>query len=394
MHLCFCLVNRFLLPGKHVMPNQLPTIGNRDLYCVAARKFLSLTPSCCTKAEKILVDKITHSPHSSRSSSPPLTASPARQDSIHQLANPVTPDRLDRVRRDSTSSTCSATSSTGPTTTALQQNHTQPIAGVNGNPLPAISNMQSSLSELINSSIMFNILTPDHAYQVYLEESRVAIEGCARACKCWSYEYDRCVEGEGFQEKGEQTTGLGDQGANGTIMSDNRFITTVQRHEDDHFKKVSNTPDTSSHLPVVDGQLPVVPSSPTHSSSSLEPSSHLEASPSVSPSISPRVSRRSVRRLLDSTSSPRFSDIAGLFIKVLFERLSRLFQNTPIINVLLIKVITRLGHYPHPLLRSLLLNHQLVLRPGVPNLFNVSYMNTCMYMYTCTCYMYIVHVHV
>ena len=36
-------------------------------------------------------------------------------------------------------------------------------------------------------------------------------------------------------------------------------------------------------------------------------------------------------------------------------------------------VISRLAHYPQPLLRSLLLNHQLVLKPGVPNLFNVSY---------------------
>ena len=79
---------------------------------------------------------------------------------------------------------------------------------------------------------------------------------------------------------------------------------------------------------------------------------------------SPRLSRR--------TDESRFEDKSGLLLKVLMDKLSEMLSLPPAVNVQLTRVIGRLAHYPQPLLRSLLLNHQLVLRPGVPNLYYVS----------------------
>jgi len=72
------------------------------------------------------------------------------------------------------------------------------------------------------------------------------------------------------------------------------------------------------------------------------------------------------------SQSSRFEDRTGLLLKILLEKLSEMLQLPPVVNVVLTRLIIRLAHYPHPLLRSLLLNHQLVLKPGVPNLLSVS----------------------
>ena len=88
---------------------------------------------------------------------------------------------------------------------------------------------------------------------------------------------------------------------------------------------------------------------------------------------SPRQSPRLERRVLTSGSqSSKFEDKVGLFLKVVMDKLMEMLQHPPTVNVLLTRLVSRLAHYPQPLLRSLLLNHQLVLKPGVPNLLTVS----------------------
>ena len=81
-----------------------------------------------------------------------------------------------------------------------------------------------------------------------------------------------------------------------------------------------------------------------------------------------RRSPRFTRKAEDS----RFEEKTGLLLKVLVDKLSEMLSLPPAVNVQLTRVISRLAHYSQPLLRSLLLNHQLVLRPGVPNLYYVS----------------------
>ena len=90
------------------------------------------------------------------------------------------------------------------------------------------------------------------------------------------------------------------------------------------------------------------------------------SSPRTSPRSSPRLGRKF------ANSPVQFEDKAGLFLKVLTEKLAEMLKHPPAVNILLTQVVCRLAHYPQPLIRSFLLNHQLVLRPGVPNLLYVS----------------------
>lgn len=83
--------------------------------------------------------------------------------------------------------------------------------------------------------------------------------------------------------------------------------------------------------------------------------------------LSPRLDRK-----LHSQSGGQFEDSVGLFLKILMDKLMEMMQHPPTVNILLTRLIVRLAYYPQPLLRSLLLNHQLVLKPGVPNLLTVS----------------------
>jgi hypothetical protein len=48
-----------------------------------------------------------------------------------------------------------------------------------------------------------------------------------------------------------------------------------------------------------------------------------------------------------------------------------MLQNSLHVNLLLTGIIARLAHYSQPLLRSLLLNHSLVLETNVKSLFQV-----------------------
>lgn len=49
-----------------------------------------------------------------------------------------------------------------------------------------------------------------------------------------------------------------------------------------------------------------------------------------------------------------------------------MLQNSLHVNLLLTGIIARLAHYSQPLLRSLLLNHSLVLEPNIKSLFQVT----------------------
>ena len=92
---------RHLLPGQHIMPNQLAIIGAPDLYSQAARKLLQLIPASCINAEKMFLNSIRPQPSQADSampnvmsrdtSSPPppphLTSSPTSQ--LNHLERPT-----------------------------------------------------------------------------------------------------------------------------------------------------------------------------------------------------------------------------------------------------------------------------------------------------------------
>lgn len=61
----------------------------------------------------------------------------------------------------------------------------------------------------------------------------------------------------------------------------------------------------------------------------------------------------------------------GLFLVTLFQKVERMAQNSFYVNLILTGVVSRLALYPQPLLRSFLLNYNMVLKPGVRSLFQV-----------------------
>ena len=61
----------------------------------------------------------------------------------------------------------------------------------------------------------------------------------------------------------------------------------------------------------------------------------------------------------------------GPFITTLFQKVERMHLNTFYVNLILTGVVSRLALYPQPLLRSFLLNYNMVLKPGVRSLFQV-----------------------
>ena len=81
-------------------------------------------------------------------------------------------------------------------------------------------------------------------------------------------------------------------------------------------------------------------------------------------------------KALISEHSPSFQtdtttgDI-GPFLKAIFNRLEQMLNNSLQINVLLTGLSARLCHYPQPILRSYLLDHNLVLESNVKSLIQV-----------------------
>ena len=61
----------------------------------------------------------------------------------------------------------------------------------------------------------------------------------------------------------------------------------------------------------------------------------------------------------------------GPFLGTLFQKVERMPQNSFYVNLILTGVVSRLALYPQPLLRSFLLNYNMVLKPGVRSLFQV-----------------------
>lgn len=365
---------RYLIPGHHVMPNQLPIVGSPDVYCQGARRFLQLLPSACVNAEKKFLDSIKGpspqpSPEASRTSSPHppplLTSSPANSSHLEkptplQLAVPVLGTStnpfdapLSRSRSGSDASSCSLSSSSSAPQSSL----------------PSAATSTSGSTNVIGS-YQFVYIPQTIAYLDYLEAAREAVFTCATRCKCWGNAYDRCdPPKEALMDnevKDSKALEMEDIHVHVTheeedFSTSSRFRSRAVTMSHSRLSRISSVKAHDRLKPLGDRERQR--SSREDASETQERLKHGGGSPRASP--------RLWRRSLDETKS-RFEDTAGLLLKILLEKLSEMLQHPPHVNILLTRLIGRLAHYPQPLLRSLLLNHQLVLKPGVPNLLTVS----------------------
>lgn len=70
-------------------------------------------------------------------------------------------------------------------------------------------------------------------------------------------------------------------------------------------------------------------------------------------------------------TDPSFSSCLGPFMVVLFTKLENMLQNSLYVNILLTGIVAQLACYPQPLLRSFLLNTNMVFQPSVKSLIQV-----------------------
>lgn len=63
---------------------------------------------------------------------------------------------------------------------------------------------------------------------------------------------------------------------------------------------------------------------------------------------------------------------AGPFVSVLLSRMENMLSNPLHVNLLLTGILAQLAAYPQPLLRSFLLNTNLVFQPTVRSLYQVT----------------------
>ena len=282
---------------------------------------------------------------------------------------------------------------------------TIPPAGTSRVPPPPLrrvpSGREKDKKSELGPAFEFDYVTPEMAYLNSLCAAREAIHECTKRCRCWSGEYSKCkVSKESFETEETRTIGVGMKSLEMEDVPVRVRITSEgddtggKKQEEDDFSRFRNRSTTlSSHARVsrtssartTARQRPssqLVPDSfsvrngdgpSDNGDDSTEVNSYLRrrgtvsGSPRGSPRTSPRLSRK-------FTNSPvQFEDKAGFFLKTLLEKLAEMLKHSPAVNILLTQVICRLAHYPQPLIRSFLLNHQLVLKPGVPNLIYVSW---------------------
>lgn len=461
---------RHLLPGQHIMPNQLAIIGAPDLYSQAARKLLQLIPTSCINAEKMFLNSIrpvqqqnplevAPPPEVNRDGTPPLppqlTSSPSSPPShlerpivVHGSAfSPFKPGSgphsgtahsvssnpfdlpMSRSRSGSDTSTSSLVSMSSVSSTPQAGSHvtgmptmssTNAQSGSGGVPthsshMPPLSRRLSGREKEKRSdsgpNFEFDYLTPEMAYLNSLSAAREAIAECTSRCRCWSNEYNKCkVSKENFEAEETRTVGIGTKSLEMEDVPVRIRVTNEggddmddKKQEEEDFSRFRNRSTTlSSHSRISrTSSVKVTSRQQRLERPSLEDrmvkngnesselandsmdhlnsySSSIRRRGTVSSSLrgSPRPSPRLGRKFANSPI--QFEDKAGLFLKVLTEKLAEMLKHPPAVNVLLTQVICRLAHYPQPLIRSFLLNHQLVLRPGVPNLL---YVSTCTHVH-------------
>ena len=100
-------------------------------------------------------------------------------------------------------------------------------------------------------------------------------------------------------------------------------------------------------------------------------------------SLGPEDGHAPVKRSISATEyeQKQSKPDLGPFLVTLFQKIERMPQNSFYVNLILTGVVSRLALYPQPLLRSFLLNYNMVLKPGVRSLFQVGNFISVAYIY-------------
>ncbi|XP_048215733.1 FHF complex subunit HOOK interacting protein 1B isoform X2 [Perognathus longimembris pacificus] len=383
------LVLRYLVPCNHVMLSQKPAVRDVDLYGRAADKFLSLIPRCC-RHRAPSPPRPEHASWARGPGSPSVDSS-----SVVTVPRPSTPSRLAFFLRQQS---LSGSESPGPVPRSPGL-AASPSSSPGRRPCPT-----EEPGELEDN------------YLEYLREARRGVDRCVRACRTWSAPYDgerpppepnslgsRTKKRSLLTEEDRDNVGKGEEEELGS-----RGLTVVVGEGPGHLpppqlngvpgpwpegaKKVRLVP----RLPLQEGtgellegtsegmaglesfgqelqELEVALSNGGAGSEvPLEPPLPLEEEEAYEsftcPPEPPGPFLSSPLRTFNQLPSQPFT---GPFMAVLFAKLENMLQNSVYVNFLLTGLVAQLACHPQPLLRSFLLNTNMVFQPSVKSLLQV-----------------------
>uniref|UniRef100_A0A8C5NN99 FHF complex subunit HOOK-interacting protein 1B n=1 Tax=Junco hyemalis TaxID=40217 RepID=A0A8C5NN99_JUNHY len=405
------LVLRYLLPCSHVMLSQKRAVRDLDIYGKTAAKFLSLIPRCCRPESP--------PPPRDRDEEPPARArgTPLRpSDSVLSHGSPgadappapkpSTPSRLSFFMRQA--------SSAAPAEAAAPRSPGPPAGS------PARPGPRDEVAEL------------DRNYLEYLRDARHSIDRCAWACRVWSAPYDgeeprapepdsppgrppgpptprtkkRGLPEEGAREApggalGDDEPRAGGPGPEpregGTLLNGAHGAAEPGRPEGDvAVKKVRRSPQGEGEggggppgagvsietfteelreieAEMQNGGVGGAPAGPTEPPE--PPLSHEEeeadAGTGRAPPRPPDPLAQVVASPPRAVGPPPSQPFTGPFVSVLFGKLENMPHNSLYVNFLLTGLVAQLACYPQPLLRSFLLNTNMVFQPSVKSLLQV-----------------------
>uniref|UniRef100_A0A8D2B1T2 FHF complex subunit HOOK-interacting protein 1B n=1 Tax=Sciurus vulgaris TaxID=55149 RepID=A0A8D2B1T2_SCIVU len=397
------LVLRYLVPCNHVMLSQKPAVRDVDLYGRAADKFLSLIPRCCRHH----APSPPHPEHASWARGGPTREAGRREDitgpgspsvdssSVVTVPRPSTPSRLALFLRQQS---LGGSESPGPAPRSPGL-ATSPASSPGRRPSPA-----EEPGELEDN------------YLEYLREARRGVDRCVRACRTWSAPYDgerpppepnplgsrtkkrsllpeedRDNVGEGEEEElGSRGLpgGLGEgpghlpppqlNGVPGPWPEGAKKVRLVPRlvPQEGAGELLEGTCEGIAGLESFGQELQelevALSNGGAGSESPLEPPLPLEEEEAyesfTSPPEPPGPFLSSPLRTLNQLPSQPFT---GPFMAVLFAKLENMLQNSVYVNFLLTGLVAQLACHPQPLLRSFLLNTNMVFQPSVKSLLQV-----------------------
>ncbi|XP_053418339.1 FHF complex subunit HOOK interacting protein 1B [Nycticebus coucang] len=379
------LVLRYLVPCNHVMLSQKPAVRDVDLYGRAADKFLSLIPRCCRHR----APSPSHPEHASWARGP---GSPSvDSSSVVTVTRPSTPSRLALFLRQQS---LGGSESPGPVPHSPGL-AASPASSPGRRPSPA-----EEPGELEDN------------YLEYLREARRGVDRCVRACRSWSAPYDgerpppepsllgsrtkkrsllpeadRNNVGQGKEEELGVREVAGGTGEGVGYLSPPQ-LNGVPGSWREGAKKVRLVPQegagellegTSEGMAGLEGfgqelrELEVALSNGgAGSEPPLEPPLPLEEEEAFESFTCapepPGPFLSSPLRTLNQLPSQPFT---GPFMAVLFAKLENMLQNSIYVNFLLTGLVAQLACHPQPLLRSFLLNTNMVFQPSVKSLLQV-----------------------
>uniref|UniRef100_A0A8C7XUQ0 FHF complex subunit HOOK-interacting protein 1B n=1 Tax=Oryzias sinensis TaxID=183150 RepID=A0A8C7XUQ0_9TELE len=383
------LIFRYLLPCTHVMLSQRRAIRETDMYGKCADKFLSLIPECCRQYTAASSERDEDNPFWSKVLAQIFRLPP----------RPSTPSRLSLFMRQHTGGGGSGGGNLS-SSTSLESLQSGPSGS---RPLSPDSPMHQHGHT--------DCLDWDAGFLEYLKDARRGIEVCSWACRDWSAPYD----GENpspntappppppptsnpsmamFPEHFSFHQGVSSSTPPGHTCSDppetNPSQQSVESLLEELLEQAPGDPQMSADANgqgisieaftlelrkledrVKERSRPACKQEPsaaeTLPAEQQEEDEQLPTAPEAKGDASVMGAPSPARPVNQPTSQP----YTGPFMVVLFAKLENMLQNSLYVNILLTGIVAQLACYPQPLLRSFLLNTNMVFQPSVKSLIQV-----------------------